>query len=370
MENTIVLDIGCGFCKIGFAGDSNPSYIFPSIIGRPSNSATNLFANMNDIPVGENCNAAIHTITYPIQHGIVADWDGLEYIIDYAFNKLLGTSDLSNHPIIITDSVYGDRRYRHFMADILFRRFHVSHFYVNYQPFFSILSRPGRCNGIVLEIGDGITQIFPCIGGYPIKTGMNKYPIGGRDISEYLMKKFDSSDLHGKNHLKDFSIIKEKYCRVALDYQNERSLIEPISFTYNDHQFTIGTEQIDAPEILFHPNEVSGFEYGIHILLYNAIRECNPSIQKNLYEKVIISGGIAGMKGLDKRLEKELKLLAPDEVINVYALPNSSESSWKGASKFAKHKNYFLNNFAVSKNEFTERKYDVVDEKCFSFQSN
>ena len=37
--DTIIVDNGSGMCKAGFAGDSVPITVFPSVVGRPKHSA-------------------------------------------------------------------------------------------------------------------------------------------------------------------------------------------------------------------------------------------------------------------------------------------------------------------------------------------
>lgn len=374
MEKIIVLDIGSGFCKIGFGGEPHPRHIYPSIVGKPKKERKNTFIgyaeNCDQIEdVGENCKAAIQNISYPIIKGKINDWEGVKALIEHGFDLLIGKKDIQNHPIVITDSIYGERESRLKIAELMFNEYHASHFYVDYQPFFSLTSKLGYSTGLVVEIGDGVTQIFPCIGTMPLKTGMMKYPIGGSMITRFLLKILNIEELNA-NHLHDLSIIKERYCRVSLDYLEEKSKIKQKQFEYKNHLFQIGVQQIEGPEILFNPPMDTMYEEGIHHIINNSILSCKESIQDYLYENIILSGGVVATKGFKERLEKELCSLAPNRKIKITALPNPNESAWRGASRYSKYPKYFLENFAISRKEYEQYGSDIIENRCFSLGNN
>ena len=79
---TLVIDNGSGMCKAGFAGDEAPQSVFPSIVGRPKYrqqivGGTNKDAFVGDVACAK---AGVLILKYPIEHGIVTDWDDLEKI--------------------------------------------------------------------------------------------------------------------------------------------------------------------------------------------------------------------------------------------------------------------------------------------------
>ena len=61
--------------------------------------------------------------------------------------------------------------------------------------------------------------------------------------------------------------------------------------------------------ILFNPLLILNDSPGIHELLFNSIEETNCIIRKQLYSKIILSGGNTLIPGLPSRLESELKKL-------------------------------------------------------------
>ena len=63
--------------------------------------------------------------------------------------------------------------------------------------------------------------------------------------------------------------------------------------------------------MLFQPSFI-GEEYaGIHETIFASIMRCDIDIRRAMYENIVLSGGSTMFPGLDKRLVKELKCMAP-----------------------------------------------------------
>ena len=74
-----MIDNGSGFVKAGFSGEDEPRCIFPSIIGRPNNKPLIGIEGKEEY-YGDDAQRlrGILKISYPIEHGLIKDWDDME----------------------------------------------------------------------------------------------------------------------------------------------------------------------------------------------------------------------------------------------------------------------------------------------------
>ena len=78
----IAIDNGTGTCKAGFAGDDVPKAVFPSIVGRPRLQGEAAKMGLKDCYVGDEAenNRCLLDICYPIDRGIITNWDSMEKV--------------------------------------------------------------------------------------------------------------------------------------------------------------------------------------------------------------------------------------------------------------------------------------------------
>jgi centractin len=100
----IVLDNGSGTIRAGFAGEDVPKVSFPSFVGRPKHLRVLAGALEGDYFIGQKAQElrGLLKIRYPLEHGIVTDWDDMEKIWEYVYGEGLKTLSedvsLRTHP--------------------------------------------------------------------------------------------------------------------------------------------------------------------------------------------------------------------------------------------------------------------------------
>jgi actin-related protein 6 len=67
------------------------------------------------------------------------------------------------------------------------------------------------------------------------------------------------------------------------------------------------------PEILFHPSDIGIQQMGIPEAIVFSINLCPKETRPHLFNNIIVTGGNGCFPGMQERLTKEVRALAPDE---------------------------------------------------------
>jgi len=261
-------------------------------------------------------------ISYPLENGIIRNWEEIQYVWDYTFFDKLKVNP-KECKIMLTEAPMNPKKNREQMIQVMFEKYGFQGVYISIQAVL-VLYAQGLLTGVVVDSGDGVTHIIPVFDGFALPHLTKRMDVAGRDITRYLIKLLLLRG-YAFNRTADFDTvrqIKEKHCYVGYDLDMEKRLalettvlVEP--YTLPDGRvIRVGAERFEAPEVLFNPSFI-GIEAnkGLAEQLFNTIQAADIDTRIEFYQHIVLSGGSSMYPGLPSRLEKELKEMYLEKVL-------------------------------------------------------
>lgn len=351
--DVIVVDIGSGTIKAGWAGEDAPRCAVPALVLEGlSQDATMNDSQLPGVLVGKHALQVLQsseseiTPTYAVERGEVINIDALQKIMDYIFKEELHV-DQTQYPVLLTCPPLTERAGRAAIAKMMFRTFKVPSLAIANQAVLSLFST-GRTTGIVLEVGEGVTHAVPVFEGFCLTHAVLRLPLAGADLTRHLMKILSQRGINFReSHFDIVRDIKEKLCAVRLPDEMNQKTPSPDEMTYElpDGQIIrIDDEcRYKTTEILFKPELFRDIAekdhdraWGIHTLVYNSIMMCDPYLQKDLLKNIVLAGGSSMLAYFGERMRKEIGELAEGhQYTQVITDSQRKYAAWVGASMFA-----------------------------------
>ncbi|CAG8584429.1 3108_t:CDS:2, partial [Dentiscutata erythropus] len=279
--------------------------------------------------------------TFPIQRGVIVNWEGLEALWRHIILKELNIKRARNEcPVLVTVPNSWTKEHFERIAHIFFETFNAPGLYIANQSLMTLYGI-GCLSGLVIDVGYGKTEITPIIDCSVQYHAAITIPIAGQDFDEYFLSLLlsDSQFLMEYGETPDIEvarILKESYntCEVLPDIDFIEDRPDRIEVECNGRKVTIGPERFQVVEPIFNPllTKKEGI-LSLPAAIYQAISHCEPDKRNILWENIAFTGGSSLLKGFKDRLEKELN-------VYLYSSNNAGEYQIKEA-KFLKLPEYF-----------------------------
>merc|ERR1711881_176716 len=245
----VIMDNGTGMMKCGLSGEDAPKVTFASCVGYPKQKAM-LQGSNKDYYVGEEAQQkrGILLLKYPLEHGVITNWDDMEKIWKHTFDNELrivpGADDEAEEDVagvLLTEAPMNPKENREKMTQIMFETFSARRFYV------------------------------PIYEGYSMPHAIQRINLAGRDLTDYICKILTESkiNLHTSAERMSAMKIKEELCYVSLNFEEEVD-----NFAGKEKQFelpdmsivTVHNQIIRCPELMFKPSLDGKEMMGLHEL--------------------------------------------------------------------------------------------------------
>ncbi|PPD73137.1 hypothetical protein GOBAR_DD29936 [Gossypium barbadense] len=300
---TVVIDNGTGYSKMGFAGNVEPCFNQPTVVAlndsylnqSRASSKLNMAAQYSagvmadlDFFIGDEAllrsrASNTYTLSYPINHGQVEDWDAMErYWQHCIFNYL--RCDPEDHYFLLTESPLTNPENREYMGEIMFETFNIPGLYI------------------------AVNSVLALAAGYTTSKERGE-----------KMPPEDSFEAARK--------VKEMYCYTCSDIVKEfnKHDKEPAKFikqwrgirlkTGAPYACDIGYERFLGPEVLFSPEiYTSDYITPLPALIDKCIQSAPIDTRRALYKNIVLSGGSTMFKDFHRRLQRDLKKIVDARV--------------------------------------------------------
>ncbi|CAN1147657.1 Actin-related protein 2 [Linum perenne] len=293
-RKVVVCDNGTGYVKCGFAGENFPTSVFPCVVGRPMLrfEESLMEHQLTDIVVGESCAELRHQldISYPVNNGIIQNWDDMGHVWDHAFFSELKI-DPAECKILLTDPPLNPKKNRELMIETMFEKYNFAGLFIQIQAVLTLYAQ-GLLTGLVIDSGDGVTHVVPVVDGFSFPHLTKRMNVAGRHITSYLI---DLLSRRGDDYKREYQLGLETTILVK-------------HYTLPDGRtIKVGTERFQAPEALFTPELIDVEGDGMADMVFRCIQEMDIDNRLMLYQHIVLSGGSTMYPGLPSRLEKEIQ---------------------------------------------------------------
>ena len=311
LPKILIIDFGSSETKIGFSGKLDPQYIIPTVIGYSKFISD--FMPGSDIQdyIGDDAISirGVLKLHYPINKGVIVDWEQLEKFLYIFFQSKLRI-DPKYLSFILTIPDNADLDYRNKLKTLFNEKFKGKDLKLVNQGFLA-LRKYNLESGIVIDAGNTKINVIPYFRNKFVNQGFKQMELGGKTIVDRLQKLLLANKGYRFVSVAERMILEqmnEKLGYISLvSYDNSKRTVPEKTYELPDGQIISITPEIsDAPEIIFTPELAEIPVNSLQKTIFESLIACNQDERSEIVKNIILVGGLTKMSGFKERLEVEL----------------------------------------------------------------
>ena len=371
----LVMDMGSDLIKFGFSGDDAPRVVIPNLVGKPKPSTLMIGISIRDYLTADEAQIKRGglDIERPVVNGIVRNLCQMESMWHHTFYNELKLAP-EDHPVLFTEHPLNPISNRKDMLSIAMETFNIPGVYfaipgiLNYYATAKNSTQiAGNRSGIFVDCGNGVTSVVPVHQGKVITDAIMRQDWAGDvctdRLSQLLQERGHSSSVNCRKVVESM-----KLSTATVSIQPELPNIKSGTKVWENpdgEKLDVSKESMECMEPIFSPDILDSDAFGIHKLTLMSIEKCEQPIQRELCNRIVLSGGTTVCPDFEMRFKREMNDILSNElkeVIEVIALPERKYSTWIGGSILASDP--LFPNICISKVEYDEHGPDIAYEKC------
>ena len=385
-HGTLVCDLGTSTIRFGYAGDAQPLYSIPSAAAvRETYDDTQIQFGTSWL-CKDASNIEVKNMVSPSGN---IDSDTLSSFFDWIYQDFrIDSNDftlLFNQPTHLYDIEKNAlMNWRKALCQCTFEFLHHPLFCIEHDSVLACFSRAVQTAAVV-DCGWSFFRVTPIVEGFPkLKCiSPNSYIPGISSYIEWLSNEFARSD---KRVLTECDFRKclipptesqQKFCRsmVISDIiqselffqqpQHPNNKVDDMIFKYSMHH----GESIDVSQEM--ATLLEKISHSIPKILWNSITKAPADVHRTLWSHIVTAGGLAGQKGFDDFLEKNIRNIQPQYFLKVppavirpmnQRITGGQFAVWCGGSILGSLPNF--SDYCITKAEFEEVGENILLQKC------
>ena len=335
-QKIFLLDLGSGFTKIGLASQNDPNLITPSAYGVPRIELEG--AKSHKILYGEELNAYTGAIfredLFP--YAQPKDNPAIFDFIEFLFHSI--PSSTNKNGLVLAISPEWSNEFLYQLQAHLFQKYKFSSILPIRNDLLALICHRLK-TGIVLDVGHYRSCVHQYNNGKSLTTAGLKSNVAGKLVFKYLIKlyKTDHPYLHSSTFTPVLAKIIHNKCQLTLDINKtlsdpdlDKNISEDIEIPQFKDTLKFGIERYLAPEVLFHPQLANSKNTSVDALVIQSLKDCHPSLRKNIYSNIVLAGGGCTLSNFKERLRQSFSNIPLLVNSNLMMLTKPILTVWEG----------------------------------------